>query len=228
MKKSLFCALIGPFVAAILATSSGCYTVQNTISDWQSAQAARVNAHRAWWRYRPDYLDQECPRDFGYGFRSGYADVSLGANGCPPTLAPRCYWNARNSECRTIAWFDGYSHGAIAAEADGSVGSGILTSNTIYGRWRRPVIPYPGRNRSGSAPGMSGEGNMLTPPRGIDDLDTIDPDLVPPPIPERATDLVPPPTYDSPRPSARRSHKGARPSDPRIATHDASRTSKTK
>lgn len=60
---------------------------------------------------------------FCQGFRAGYENILAGGKGCQPTLPPRLYWKPcyQNPEgqCKIQSWFDGYSHGALAAQQDG-------------------------------------------------------------------------------------------------------------
>ncbi|HUG70525.1 MAG TPA: hypothetical protein VMM76_22440 [Pirellulaceae bacterium] len=77
------------------------------------------------WHNQKQYFDGHPELGaFGEGFRDGYQDVASGGNGCPPPLPPRSYWTWKyqtpEGQCKVAAWFEGYSHGARAAEEDGA------------------------------------------------------------------------------------------------------------
>src|SRR5262249_9287416 len=69
------------------------------------------------------YSGMECGSDFGSGFRAGYAGMATYGNGTVPALPPRTYWSpwyqSQYGQQQTQAWFDGYSHGVLAAGKDG-------------------------------------------------------------------------------------------------------------
>ena len=66
------------------------------------------------------------PFDFGRGFRAGYQSVCMGGDGCRPPMPPRNYWSCHyqcdEGRCQVMAWYDGYHHGALAAQCNGCEG----------------------------------------------------------------------------------------------------------
>lgn len=131
----------GPVWIGILlwACSSGCiYEMQDDCDDFMIGMRTRSMARRAWRQAEPVYdRTVEHERHFRKGFEAGYADVASGGNGCVPTLPPRHYWKAcyqtpRGKE-KTYAWFDGFTHGAIAAHQDGVAGwSRVAVSHAAF------------------------------------------------------------------------------------------------
>ncbi|MEZ6042713.1 MAG: hypothetical protein R3C20_19620 [Planctomycetaceae bacterium] len=82
-----------------------------------------VLAQKAWGEWSWCYEDLDYPLHFAKGFKDGYRNILEGGNGCQPTLPPKCYWKPQfqspEGRCKTTAWFDGFSHGALAAQQDG-------------------------------------------------------------------------------------------------------------
>lgn len=109
----------------------------------------------AWARWSWCYDELTHPKDFASGFQSGYLDVVNGGAGCQPTLPPKSYWKAcyRNAEghCRINQWFEGFSHGAVAAEQDGAnVYGHIPLSPTATANFATKTEPPPVYDWSGS------------------------------------------------------------------------------
>ena len=127
----------------------------------------------AWARWSWCYDELTHPKDFASGFRSGYQDVLNGGSGCQPTLPPKTYWKAcyRNAQgnSKVNAWFEGFSHGVLAANQDGAAAYGsIPLSPTAQANWETsqrppteidwsgtttPPAPTPGATNSDFAPG---------------------------------------------------------------------------
>jgi len=102
----------------------------------------KMLAHHAWDRWQWCYADMPCRADFARGFKDGYTDVVKGKTGCQPVLPPRFYWSVHyqnaDGHCHINAWFDGYTHGAMAAAQDGYASAGrIPISPTARGNWMR-------------------------------------------------------------------------------------------
>ncbi|MCA9062932.1 MAG: hypothetical protein KDA96_07730 [Planctomycetaceae bacterium] len=110
-------------IALLLGAASGCSSLQDHVVDVETGLRNRVLAHQAWNEWSWCYDDLDHPFHFSKGFRDGYRAVLAGGSGCQPTLPPRCYWKPQyqtpEGRCVTHAWFDGYSHGALAAQQDG-------------------------------------------------------------------------------------------------------------
>jgi hypothetical protein len=83
-----------------------------------------VWSSQAWHNQKHYFVGHPEIRAFGAGFRDGYQAVAAGSNGCPPPLPPRKYWTWKyqtaEGQAKVAAWFEGYSHGATAAEEDGA------------------------------------------------------------------------------------------------------------
>jgi len=108
---------------SMLASLNGCASMTDGMIGCEMGIRNCVLAHKAWghWSWCYDKLD--FPHHFAKGFRAGYRNVLDGGNGCQPTLPPQCYWKPHyqtpKGHCQTHAWFDGFSHGALAAKQDG-------------------------------------------------------------------------------------------------------------
>lgn len=122
-----------PCILLLLSTTGCLYEIRDEIIDCEFKLKNCFMADAAWKQCSPVYRDLENQRDFRAGFKAGYKDVAFGANGCPPTLPPACYWKACYAtdagKAKAHAWFDGYAHGAVAAEGDG-----VADSNRIITR----------------------------------------------------------------------------------------------
>ena len=171
--------LISPFMISL----SGCAQCKDCVDDYVISCRNRCYAERAWLQCKSNYNDVECKCDFGKGFRDGYVAVAGGASTCQPALPPQNYWhfeyqNPEGQE-RMLAWFNGYSYGAVYAEQEGiSDWSRIVTAPTLppYRKRRPPRQP------------STTDGDM---------------DLNPPAIDERAEPYVQPvPTDEPPAASA--------------------------
>ncbi|MEZ6121842.1 MAG: hypothetical protein R3C49_01550 [Planctomycetaceae bacterium] len=119
MKRSTMNVLL----LAAMVSLTGCASMYDGMIGCETGMRNHVLASKAWghWSWCYEHLDH--PRDFAKGFKAGYQDVLAGGNGCQPTLPPQCYWKpfyqTPKGVCRIHAWFDGYSHGALAAKQDG-------------------------------------------------------------------------------------------------------------
>ncbi len=86
---------------------------------------------------------------FKDGFIDGYANVCGGGTGQPPVVPPKKYQSACYSshagDSKTIAWFNGFSAGAVAASADGREGlREIVLSTDPDGGLIGPESSFPG------------------------------------------------------------------------------------
>ena len=110
-------------LALMLFSAAGCNSISDMCLEKEMACRNHVLAMKAWGTWSWCYDELDYPRDFASGFRAGYENILAGGKGCQPTLPPRLYWKPcyQNPEgqCKTQAWFDGYSHGALAAQQDG-------------------------------------------------------------------------------------------------------------
>lgn len=127
---------------------SGCTAMTDSVVSVEMGVRNRVLAQKAWghWSWCYDTLDN--PYDFACGFKAGYRDVLQGGSGCQPTLPPRCYWKPQHQtpagRCKAHAWFDGFSHGALAAKQDGYGDMGQIpispTAQANLDRARQPAV----------------------------------------------------------------------------------------
>lgn len=108
---------------ALLCLTTGCYTFVDRVEEFKMSTRNQIEARKSWNDMRRVYRDVDHTYHFKSGYEAGYLDVASGGDGCLPTLPPRCYWKVcyQNPKGRqkTIAWFDGFAHGAIAADKDG-------------------------------------------------------------------------------------------------------------
>lgn len=121
----------------LLVSASGClFEIRDEIVDYEFMIKNCLEARSAWKQCAPEYQSLENRRDFKSGFMAGYKAVAAGAGVCPPSLPPHCYWKScyatESGKMKANAWFDGYSHGALAAEADG-----VAEANRIITRGGR-------------------------------------------------------------------------------------------
>ncbi|MEQ9410059.1 MAG: hypothetical protein RIK87_20145 [Fuerstiella sp.] len=110
-------------LVTMIAGLSGCTTICDEVIETDMGIRNRVLAQKAWGHWSWCYDELEHPFHFARGFRAGYRNVLEGGSGCQPTLPPQWYWKpcfqTPEGRCKTYAWFDGYSHGALAAKQDG-------------------------------------------------------------------------------------------------------------
>jgi hypothetical protein len=151
----------------LLVSSGGCITVKDCIDTCAIDCRNRCYAERAWWACRSNYNDVECKCDFGKGFKDGYVAVASGGGICQPALPPQSYWhfeyqNPEGQE-RMLAWFNGYSYGAVYAEQEGiNDWSRIVTAPSLppYRKKRpaktAPMTDMPGGDSDGVPYGQPG------------------------------------------------------------------------
>jgi len=111
------------WLSLVLLTTTGCNSIHDCVNEYEERAVNCVTAQKAWNEWSWCYNDLDYPYHFSHGFKDGYQNVLGGGNGCQPTLPPRCYWKpcykTAEGRCKVAAWFDGYSHGALAAQQDG-------------------------------------------------------------------------------------------------------------
>lgn len=117
MRIKQFCPLV-----CLLGCMSGCYQVSDSIDDFAMNLRDDFAAGSSWSRWQPYYEDVEQKSSFGVGFRHGYESVAAGGNGCQPAMPPHKYWSIwyqnESGKAKIRAWFNGFSHGALAAQQD--------------------------------------------------------------------------------------------------------------
>lgn len=134
--------------AVMLSALCGCSTTRDCIDDVVICTRNKCYAEQAWCACASVYDDVDCKCDFAKGFKDGYAAVAGGGSICQPAMPPKSYWRFYHQnpegQARMLAWFNGYSHGAVAAESDGIQDwSRIVTSPTLppYRKTRPPKAP---------------------------------------------------------------------------------------
>lgn len=111
------------WMSLLLVSATGCTAIQDSCIEAETSMRNHVLASKAWAHWSWCYDDLDYPAHFAKGFKAGYEDVLAGGKGCQPTLPPRWYWKpcyqSPEGRCKIAAWFDGFSHGAVAAQQDG-------------------------------------------------------------------------------------------------------------
>lgn len=126
MKRTTFNSILLAMVIGL----SGCATMTDGIISCETGIRNRILAQKAWGHWSWCYTELDCPYHFACGFKAGYRNILDGGNGCQPTLPPQCYWKPAyqtpEGRCKVNSWFDGFSHGALAAKQDGYGGMGEI------------------------------------------------------------------------------------------------------
>jgi len=120
------------FAGLLVGSSPGCTIMSNMGAVFSASDACdefmighrnSVMATKAWYRVKPNYRNHPHRNSFRDGFIAGYIDVAEGGAGCTPSVAPSEYWGwqyqSPEGQRATDAWFEGFPHGAQAAEQDG-------------------------------------------------------------------------------------------------------------
>jgi hypothetical protein len=137
------------WLALLLLGATGCNAIQDYCIDVETSSRNCILSHKAWCHWSWCYEDLDYPHHFAKGFRAGYENILEGGKGCQPTLPPRWYWKpcyqTPEGRCKIAAWFDGFSHGAVAAQQDGYGALGeIPISPTARQNWlSRQATPNP-------------------------------------------------------------------------------------
>lgn len=165
--------------------ASGClYEIRDEIIDCEVNVRNHRRAWVSWGRCYPVYQSTEFLHDFRCGFIAGYKSVARGGTGCPPAIPPSCYWKPERQtpegKASANAWFDGFSHGVLAANADG-----VAEMNQIVTRG--------GKNSNGNGKQMLLPADQYPLPIDMGPLNGVE-ELVPPPRPAEPYD-----TADDPR-----------------------------
>jgi len=111
------------WLAFLLFSSAGCNAIQDHCVSFETSTRNAVLAQKGWRNWASCYENVNYKMHFSNGFKDGYTNILEGGKGCQPTLPPRWYWKPQfqtpEGKAKTNAWFDGYSHGAVAAQQDG-------------------------------------------------------------------------------------------------------------
>lgn len=178
---------------------SGCASMTDSVVSCEMGIRNRVLAQKAWGHWSWCYDEIDHPFDFATGFKAGYRDILQGGSGCQPTLPPRCYWKPQHQtpvgRSKTHAWFDGFSHGALAAKQDGYGDMGqIPISPTAQANLDRARQPRTANNiySQGYGTGVSDGGLQMGPSEpiqlgpptvpGVKDMPAAAPPAIPVPL----------------------------------------------
>jgi len=108
---------------AITSGLTGCAAICDGVISIETDVRNDVLAQKAWGHWSWVYGDTDHPWHFAKGFKAGYENVLAGGSGCQPTIPPQCYWKpcyqTLEGRSKIHGWFDGFSHGALAAKQDG-------------------------------------------------------------------------------------------------------------
>lgn len=137
------------FSILLVSQLTGCFTIRSYFDELHYSRKIENRAEKIWGESKGAYRHVEHHlEDFGRGFVAGYESTAKGGDGCPPVLPPTRYWRTKYSndvgKKHIVAWFDGYQHGAAAAQGDNAAyGRRLLTSQEIYQNCRNYVEYYP-------------------------------------------------------------------------------------
>lgn len=103
---------------------TGCYSAMDHIEEHKLQCRNHLDAWDSWRDMKHHYQTVPYRSDFKAGYKAGYLDIVNGGDGCQPLLPPRKYMHAHyqtpEGKKKALTWFEGFSHGAIAAEQDGA------------------------------------------------------------------------------------------------------------
>ena len=126
-----------------------------SIEDCHYSFVNEYRANVAWYATDYDKHDVRCFSDFGYGWRMGYYDASMGRCGRTPAIPPKKYWKASyqagDGPAAINAWYQGYQAGAIAADRDGYGSLHTLPAFGANVHSSLPSLPY---SEQGVEPGV--------------------------------------------------------------------------
>lgn len=141
MLRSFGKRLAVALACAASGCSSSCY--YDCIDETFSGCHDHLEAKLAWHRNSDCFCEVENYCDFRDGFIAGYIHAMNGGGCCRPTLPPRKYWSkceqGTDTNCRVVAWYNGWDAGVAQAHRDGMGGSPIVTGPELY----HTNNPYP-------------------------------------------------------------------------------------
>ncbi|MFN8709397.1 MAG: hypothetical protein ACK50J_22170 [Planctomyces sp.] len=194
-------------MAAILCFGAGCAAMQACVIDCEVHGRNLILSQQAWGEWSWCYDNLQEPFHFAKGFKAGYRNILEGGKGCQPTLPPKCYWKPHYQSpagrCKINAWFDGFAHGALAAQQDGYGSlneipiSPTARMNFESAKAKMPYSPY------ASSDSMGGMAPETMPMRKMPSQEPPAGNHPQQPVPE----AVQPPVYPAPVPE----HEGAAP-----------------
>jgi len=111
------------WLALLFFAAAGCSAIQDHCINFETSTRNCVLAEKGWMRWASCYKGMDNKMHFAKGFKEGYQNILEGGKGCQPTLPPRWYWKPCYQSAaggfKIAAWFDGFTHGAVAAQQDG-------------------------------------------------------------------------------------------------------------
>ncbi len=191
-------------LAVLLGGFSGCTTLTNAhkaiagSGAWNDTVMTFRNrsfSAKAWHRRKHHFCKRKYLKDFCAGFRAGYEDIARGADGCTPAFPPKNYWSwefqSAEGQARTAAWFEGYPHGARAAEEEGlgnwsqlQMSSGLQAQYQNTGMFEHDGALYPIPATPGQGGPVIDQQYLL--PGELGEIETI------PPVPSEPMLIQPP------------------------------------
>lgn len=147
----------------LLGSVVGCAQIKDYTDDTMIGIRDEYASHTAWKRWQDCYADVEYKSHFAEGFMDGYQSMMAGGNGCQPALPPRDYWqvcyqNPEGQE-KIRQWFNGYSHGVLAASQDGVEGINQIMISPVL---QQQLIPAGAEHHIQMDP-VAEPNNMLPP-----------------------------------------------------------------
>ena len=113
LRRLLPLAIVAPLAGFSLA---GCASLNDLC--YETKQKKR--ACDAWQCYAAENCSTKFSKDYKLGYKAGYYDVLTGGSGCPPVIAPKCYWDPGNvlkyCDERRNEWYRGWQDGAAHAK----------------------------------------------------------------------------------------------------------------
>jgi hypothetical protein len=170
---------------AITSGLAGCAAICDGIISMEMDVRNDVLAQKAWGHWSWAYDNVDYPWHFAKGFKEGYVNVLEGGSGCQPTIPPQCYWKpcyqTLEGRSKIHGWFDGFSHGALAAKQDGYGDMGQIpispTARANIEVARRPPAQNGFESANQSAAAMTDDGTqvdiILAPADGADALQVL-------------------------------------------------------
>jgi hypothetical protein len=118
--RLLPCILLG-------SLATGCISqIRDEFDDTRVAYFNHNLATAAYCEASPLFATVDCPYSFKLGFEAGFIAICNGGNGCPPIFPPgskifsKAWLDDGTPDDRRNAWYDGYSHGVLAAHQTGA------------------------------------------------------------------------------------------------------------
>ena len=157
----------------LLGSVVGCNQIEDCCDEAMISAKEHCAAEKAWHQWKGCYEDVEHRYHFGQGFKAGYQDIMAGGEGCQPALPPREYWKScymnPEGESKTRAWFNGFSHGVLAASQDGVGGyQQIMVSPVLQDQMIPPGAEHQIHLEPQAEPGMLPEATPPSPAPPVD------------------------------------------------------------